>query len=107
MQTMAVMIGIQASGKSTFCKRYLGDYVRVNLDVLHTRNKEKLAIEDAIASGEDIVIDNTNPMIADREKYILIGNLVLIIFLAKLSRPMILHYSDIIRISKTCSRCYI
>ena len=70
MPTMAIMIGIQASGKSTFCKRYLGNYIRVSLDALHTRNKEKIAIEDAIAVGADIVIDNTNPMIIDREKYI-------------------------------------
>ncbi len=73
MPTMAIMIGIQASGKSTFCKQFLGNYTRVNLDSLHTRNKEKLAIEDAITQGEDVVIDNTNPMSIDREKYILRG----------------------------------
>lgn len=42
------MIGIQASGKSTFCKMNLPEYVRINLDELHTRNKESIAIHDAI-----------------------------------------------------------
>lgn len=70
MSTMAIMIGIQASGKSTFCKANLFDYVRINLDTLHTRNKEKLAIEQAINSGLNMVIDNTNPTSMDRKKYI-------------------------------------
>ena len=70
MQTMAIMIGIQASGKSTFCKSYLADYDRVNLDTLHTRNKENIAIEDAIRSRRNLVIDNTNPTVTERAKYI-------------------------------------
>lgn len=73
MAKMAIMIGIQASGKSTFCKMNLPEYVRINLDELHTRNKESIAIHDAIASGLNIVIDNTNPSKADREKYIAIA----------------------------------
>lgn len=71
--TMAIMIGIQASGKSSFCKSILKEYVRINLDELNTRNKERIAIMEAIQSGVDIVIDNTNPTKADREKYISIA----------------------------------
>jgi len=73
MATMAIMIGIQASGKSSFCKSNLQEYIRINLDELNTRNKEKIAIMEAIQSGGDIVIDNTNPTMADREKYITIA----------------------------------
>ena len=65
-----IMIGIQASGKSSFCKSILKEYVRINLDELNTRNKERIAIMEAIQSGVDIVIDNTNPTKADRERYI-------------------------------------
>ena len=36
------------------------DYVRINLDTLHTRNKEKLVIEEAIKNKKNIVVDNTN-----------------------------------------------
>ena len=70
MPVMAIMIGIQASGKSHFVMTYLADYTRINLDTLHTRNKEKLALEEAIKNGENIVIDNTNPTIEDRARYI-------------------------------------
>ena len=70
---MAIMIGIQASGKSSFCKSNLKEYVRINLDELNTRNKERIAIMEAIQSGVDIVIDNTNPTKADREKYVSIA----------------------------------
>ncbi len=70
MPTMAVMTGIQASGKSTFCQNELSGYVRINLDTLHTRNKENIAMEEAFGAGRDMVIDNTNPTAEDRKKYI-------------------------------------
>ena len=69
MPVMAIMIGIQASGKSQFATTYLESYTRINLDTLHTRNREYLALEEAIKNGENIVIDNTNPTIKDRARY--------------------------------------
>lgn len=71
MPTMAVMTGIQASGKSTFCQNNLPGYVRINLDTLHTRNKENIAMDEAFQAKKDMVIDNTNPTAEDRRKYIL------------------------------------
>lgn len=71
MSVMAIMTGLQASGKSTFCREHLPAYDRVNLDTLHTRNKENRAIEEAFCAGRDMVIDNTNPTIEERKKYIL------------------------------------
>ena len=35
---------------------YLSEYTRINLDTLHTRNKEKLALDHAIKCRENIVI---------------------------------------------------
>lgn len=70
MKTMVIMIGIQASGKSTFAKRKLSNYTRINLDTLNTRNKELMEFERALEAGENIVIDNTNPKASDRERYI-------------------------------------
>ena len=62
MKTAVIMIGIQASGKSTFCSKYLSDgFVRISMDELNTRNKEKLLLAECISKGMDIVIDNTNP----------------------------------------------
>ena len=43
MKRMVIMMGIPGSGKSTFYQRYLRqDFVRVNLDTLKTRHREKL-----------------------------------------------------------------
>lgn len=71
---MILFTGIQASGKTTFYKTHLeGIYEHISLDILHTRNKERIAIEECIKNGKSFVIDNTNPAKSDREKYISIA----------------------------------
>jgi len=69
-KTVYIMMGIQGSGKSTFCSIFLSDAVRINLDILHTRNKESLLIADCQKKGCDYVVDNTNPTREDRARYI-------------------------------------
>ena len=64
------MIGIQGSGKSTFCRQYFPGIPRVNLDTLKTRNNERRMIESCQAQGSDYVVDNTNPTRADRARYL-------------------------------------
>ena len=64
------MIGIQGSGKSTFCRQFLPDAVRVNLDTLKTRSNEKRVIAQCFEEGSSFVVDNTNPTREDRERYI-------------------------------------
>lgn len=68
-----IFIGIQASGKSSYYRQFFGDYVHVNLDTLHTRNKEKLLLQECISNQKSFVVDNTNPTVQDREKYIKIA----------------------------------
>ena len=75
MAKAIILIGIQGSGKSTFYRERLSEYVHVNLDTLHTRNKERLLIEECLENGQTFVVDNTNPTKADREKYIDISKL--------------------------------
>lgn len=70
-KTMVIMIGIQGSGKSTFCKEHLSSFYRINLDTLKTRHQEQLAIDECFKCEKNFVIDNTNPTIEEREKYIL------------------------------------
>ena len=70
IKTAYIMIGIQGSGKSEFCSRYLPDVFRINLDTLHTRNRERLAIAECQEKGLDYVVDNTNPTRKDRARYI-------------------------------------
>lgn len=73
-QKAIIFIGIQASGKSTFYHQRLEkDHVHINLDTLHTRNKERLLLEECLQKGRSFVVDNTNPAAADRAKYILMA----------------------------------
>lgn len=67
---MILFIGVQAAGKSTFYKHFLySTHVRVNLDMLKTRNRERLLITACLEGGVSFVVDNTNPTRADRDRY--------------------------------------
>ena len=71
-KTAVIMIGLQASGKSTFYQRhYAHTHVHINLDRLHTRNKERQLLLECIAKGLPFAVDNTNPTAQDRARYIL------------------------------------
>ncbi len=70
MKKAVIFIGIQGSGKSTFYRERFVDFVHINLDTLHTRNREKLLLEECFDDGKNFVVDNTNPTKADRERYI-------------------------------------
>lgn len=66
-----LLMGLQASGKSTFCAQHLFDsHIRVNLDMLRTRHREKCLVRTCIEAGISFVVDNTNPTRADRQRYI-------------------------------------
>ena len=66
-----ILIGIQGSGKSTFYRRQFFDtHVRINLDMLKTRHREKCLLEACLAAKQPFVVDNTNPARADRRCYI-------------------------------------
>ncbi|HEX8599422.1 MAG TPA: AAA family ATPase [Chloroflexia bacterium] len=67
----AIFTGLQASGKSTFYKeRFFDTHVRVNLDMLRTRNRERLLLQACLQMKQPFVVDNTNPTAADRARYI-------------------------------------
>ena len=70
MKTLHILIGIQGSGNSTFCRRCLPGVERVNLDTLKTRKNESRMIADCLARGVSFVVDNSNPEKTDRARYI-------------------------------------
>ena len=71
-KTVAILMGLQGSGKSTFYESFLSDdYVRVNLDTLRSRQKEAELIRDCHEKGISYAVDNTNPTKDDRKRYIL------------------------------------
>ena len=66
-----VFVGIQATGKSTFYReRFFNTHIRINLDMLRTRHRERLLVEACIAAKQPFVVDNTNVRIAERARYI-------------------------------------
>ncbi|MDR2940959.1 MAG: AAA family ATPase [Clostridiales bacterium] len=68
---LVLFIGIQATGKSEFYKQnFFKTHIRVNLDMLKTRNREDILLEACLKAKQPLVIDNTNPTIKSREKYI-------------------------------------
>lgn len=66
---LLILIGPQASGKSTLCKMF-PSYVRVNRDTLKNKAKCLTATAEAIKAGKSVIIDNTNPDVESREPYI-------------------------------------
>ncbi|HEY2584545.1 MAG TPA: AAA family ATPase [Tepidisphaeraceae bacterium] len=69
---LIVFVGVQGSGKSTFyARRFIDTHIRLNLDMLKTRNRESILFEACLAAKQPTVIDNTNPTPADRARYIL------------------------------------
>ena len=56
-----IFTGIQASGKSTFFKQHFrSGFVHINLDTLHTRNKEAAILEQCLQNRASFVVDNTS-----------------------------------------------
>jgi predicted kinase len=63
--------GIQAAGKTSFYgQNFVNTHMRISLDLLNTRNKEKLFIKTCLDINQRFVVDNTNPTKKERQKYI-------------------------------------
>ena len=73
-----ILIGLPASGKSTFYReRLAATHDRVSKDAMRNnrqpqRLQERL-IAEALAAGRSVVVDNTNPRVTDRAPIIAIA----------------------------------
>jgi predicted kinase len=66
-----IFIGVQGAGKSTFFReRFFDRHVRINLDMLRTRSREEALMKACLQSGQSFVVDNTNPLPEDRQRYL-------------------------------------
>lgn len=66
-----LFIGLPGSGKSTFYKeRFYDTHLRLNLDMLKTRHRERLLLLACIDSQTRFVVDNTNVTRSERKVYI-------------------------------------
>ncbi|MDJ0618485.1 MAG: AAA family ATPase [Calothrix sp. MO_192.B10] len=66
-----IFIGIQGAGKSSFYRQhFLDTHIRINLDMLKTRHREKILFQACLEAKQRLVVDNTNPTLEDRSRYI-------------------------------------
>ena len=66
-----IFCGIQATGKSSFYReRFFRTHVRLNLDMLKTRHRERILLRACLEAQQPFVVDNTNPTAADRARYV-------------------------------------
>lgn len=75
---LVILMGLQASGKSTFFCDYLAaTHVLVSKDLMrNNKNKSRRQIqliENALQAGHSVAVDNTNPEVLDRRPLIDIG----------------------------------
>ncbi len=75
---LVIFIGLQGSGKSTFLSsRFAATHDVVSKDRMrHNRNKSRrqiLLVRDSLRAGRSVVVDNTNPTVADRAELIAAG----------------------------------
>ena len=72
---VVILVGLQGSGKSTlFRERFARTHLHISKDLLprsaHKRRRQRLLVDEALARGESIVVDNTHPTRADRAEII-------------------------------------
>jgi hypothetical protein len=66
-----VLCGVQGAGKTTLYRdRFAATHEHVSLDVLGSRAREAALIAECLEAGRPFVVDNTNPTVADRARYI-------------------------------------
>ena len=66
-----IFVGIQGSGKSSFYKeQFFNTHVRINLDMLKTKHRQRLLFSACIEARQPFVVDNTNVTAATRAYFI-------------------------------------
>jgi predicted kinase len=66
-----VFVGLQGAGKSTFYReRFFSTHLRLNLDMLKTRHRERRLLQTCVEALQPFVVDNTNPTRAERQVYL-------------------------------------
>ena len=72
-QELILLVGCQASGKTSFYREHLKGYELVSQDTLRSKDKCLSATEQLLKAGKSVAIDNTNPDTASRSVYIQIA----------------------------------
>lgn len=66
-----ILIGIPGAGKTTFYReRFFDTHVRISLDMLKTRERERSLLSACLSVRQPFVVDNTNVLAVERAVYI-------------------------------------
>jgi len=66
-----IFCGLQAAGKSSFYQaRFFKTHVRISMDLLRTRHRERVLMRVCLETQQRFVVDNTNPTSTERAVYI-------------------------------------
>ena len=66
-----VLCGLQGAGKTTlYREHWLETHVRISMDLVRTRAREAALLELCLSTRQPFVVDNTNPTVADRARYV-------------------------------------
>jgi len=66
-----ILCGLQASGKTTLYRdRFLETHARIAMDLLRTRAREAAFLRTCLDTRLPFVVDNTNPTVAERARYV-------------------------------------
>src|SRR3954452_17475074 len=66
-----IFCGVQGSGKTTLYRdRFLETHARISMDLLRTRHREAAFLQVCLETRMRFVVDNTNPTVAERARYI-------------------------------------
>ncbi len=77
---LIILIGLQASGKSTFFRQYwAATHELVSKDLMRNNKnrarRQAQLFEAALQAGRSVVVDNTNPTVEERASLIELGKL--------------------------------
>lgn len=67
-----IFVGLQGAGKSTFYReRFFATHLRINLDMLSTRHRQRRFLQACIETRQRFVVDNTK--LSRAERHVLIA----------------------------------
>jgi predicted kinase len=65
-----ILIGLPGAGKTTFYRRHFGSHTHISKDLWPNASsrdaRQQRVIDEALAAGQSVVVDNTHPAVADR-----------------------------------------
>jgi len=94
---MIILIGPPGSGKSTLASKFYTGFTIINQDSLGSTDKCLLATQGAIDKGNSVIIDNTNPSQAGRDRFIKLANTeyIVIEMVLKITRSVAEHLNNV------------